>query len=127
MGDGLPALHDPNNSRLRLEIAICSDPLMGLLIFLFRLFGLDLIDLDAVPWVDEVEIRGKSVVFADILTSRFFAKNAVLSAGKGLEGSFELSVVCGLLAGPPEGTHVTQDLGLGTYQGPRKLLNRGMT
>lgn len=93
MGNGLPALHDPNNSRLRLEIAICSDALMGLLILLFRLFGLDLVDLDAVPWMGEVEIRGKSVGFVDIFTSRLFVENAVLGAGKGLESPFELGVV----------------------------------
>lgn len=93
MRDGFPALHDPNNSCLGLVITICSDTLMGLLILLFSLFGLDLVNLDTVPWMGEVEVHGEDVGFVDVFTFRFFAKDAVLSAGKGLESAFELSIV----------------------------------
>ena len=66
---------------------------MGLLILLFSLFGLDLVDLDPVPWMGEVEIQGEGVGFVDVFTPRFFVKNAVLGASKGLEGPFKLGIV----------------------------------
>ena len=53
MCNALPALHDPDNSRLGLEITICSNTLMSLLILLLGLLRLDLVDLDAVSWMRE--------------------------------------------------------------------------
>ena len=91
--DGLSALHDPNNGRLRLIIAIRSDTLVCLLILLLGLFGLDLIDLDAIPRVGEVEIESKHVCVVDVFTFWLFVEDAVLGAGKGLERPLEFRVV----------------------------------
>ena len=110
MRDAFPALHDPNNSRLRLIIAIRGDTLVRLLILLLGLFGLNLVDLDAVPRVGEVEIQCKYVGVIDIFTFWLFVEDAVLGAGKGLERPFELRVVYGLLAGLLEAAHDTQNL-----------------
>ena len=93
MCNSLPALHDPNNSRLGLVIAIRSYTLVGLLVLLFCLFGLDLVDLDAVPWVCEVEIHGEVVSVVNVFTSWLLVKDAVLSAGEGLKCSLEFRVV----------------------------------
>ena len=93
MRDGLSALHDPNDSRLRLIIAIRSDTLVCLLILLFGLFGLDLIDLDAIPRMGEVEIQCKRVCVIDVFTFWLFIEDAVLGAGKGLERPLEFRVV----------------------------------
>lgn len=127
MRDGLSALHDPDNSGLRLVIAIRSDTFVGLLILLFSLFGLNLVDFDAVPRVGEIEIHCESVGVIDIFTFWLFSKNAEPSAGKGLERPLEFRVVCGLLAGLREGAQVTQDVIDSTYQGQKRLLSRDMT
>ena len=87
------ALHDPNNSGLCLVIAIRGNTLVGLLVLLFGLFGLDLVDLDAVPWVGEVEIHGERIGVVDVFASGFFAEDTVLSAGEGLECPLEFGVV----------------------------------
>lgn len=78
---------------MRLVITICSDTLMRLLILLFGLFGLDLVDLDAIPWVREVEIYCEGVGVIDVFTSWLFGEDAVLSAGKGLERPLEFGVI----------------------------------
>ena len=93
MRNALPALHDPDDSRLRLVIAIRSYTLVGLLILLFGLFGLDLVDLDAVPRVGEAEIHREGISVVDVFTSWFFVEDAVLSAGKGLERPLEFGIV----------------------------------
>lgn len=93
MCNSLPALHYPYNCRLRLVIAIRSYTLVGLLILLFGLFGLDLVDLDAVPRVGEVEIYGEGVRVVDVFTSWLFIEDAVLSAGKGLKCPLEFGVI----------------------------------
>ena len=93
MRDGLSALHDPNNSRLRLVIAIRSHTLVRLLILLLGLFGLDLVDLDAIPRMGEVEIQCKNVRLIDVFTFWLFVEDAVLGAGKGLERPLEFRVV----------------------------------
>ncbi len=93
MCNSLPALHDPNNCRLGLVIAISSYTLVGLLILLFCLFGLDLVDLDAVPWVSEVEIHGEVISVVNVFTSWLLVKDAVLSAGERLKCSLEFRVV----------------------------------
>ena len=93
MRDTLSTLHNPNNCRLRLEIAIRSHTLMGLLIFLFGLFGLDLIDLHTVPWMGEVEIHGEGIGFVDVFTRWLLIEDAVLGAGKGLQRPFEFGIV----------------------------------
>lgn len=93
MRNGLPALHDPNNCCLRLVIAVRSYTLVCLLIFLFGLFGLNLINLDTVPWVREVEVHGESVSVLDVFTSWLFAEDAILSASKGLQSPLKFGVV----------------------------------
>lgn len=72
MCDGFSALHDPDNSRLCLIIAIRSYTLVGLLVFLFSLFGLNLVDLDAVPRVGEIEIHGEGICVVDVFTFWLF-------------------------------------------------------
>ena len=84
MCDALPTLHDPDNSRLRLVVTVCSDTLVGLLILLFRFLRLDLVDLDPVPWVHEAEIHRESIAVIDIFPSWLFAKDAVLGTSKRL-------------------------------------------
>ena len=86
-------LHDPNNRGLCLVIAIRGNALVGLLVLLFGLLGLDLVDLDAVPRVGEVEIHGERIGVVDVFTSWFFAENTVLSAGEGLKCPLEFGVV----------------------------------
>ena len=93
MRDGLSALHDPDNSRLRLIIAIGGDTLVRLLILLLGLFGLDLVDLDAIPRVGEVGIQCKFVGVIDIFTFWLLVEDAVLGAGEGLERPLEFRVV----------------------------------
>lgn len=93
MRNALPALHNPNNSRLRLVIAIRSYTLVGLLIFLFGLFGLDLVDLDAVPWVGEVEIHREGICIVDVFASWLFVEDAVLGTGKGLKRPLQFRIV----------------------------------
>ena len=84
MCDAFPTLHDPDNSRLRLVVTVCSDTLVSLLILLFRFLRLDLIYLDTVPWVHEVEIHSESIAVVDIFPFRLFAKDAVFRTSKGL-------------------------------------------
>lgn len=93
MRNALPALHDPNNRRLCLVIAIRSYAFVGLLILLFSLFGLNLVDLDAIPWVGKVEIHGEGIGVVDVFTPWLFVEDAVLSASKGLERPLEFGVV----------------------------------
>lgn len=93
MCDGFSALHDPDNSRLCLIIAIRSYTLVGLLIFLFSLFGLNLVDLNAVPWVGEIEIDCEGICVIDIFTFWLFIEDTVLSTGEGLERPLEFGVV----------------------------------
>ena len=127
MCDGLPALHDPDNSRLRLIVAIRSDTLVGLLILLFSLFGLNLVDLDAVPRMGEAEVHREGIRVVDVFTFWLFIEDAVLSAGKGLERPLEFGVVYRLLAGQLEEANSTQDLVVSTHQGQRKLSSLDMT
>ena len=127
MRDGLPALHDPDNSRLRLIIAIRSDTFVGLLILLFSLFGLNLVDLDAVPRMGEAEVHCEGICVIDVFTFWLFTEDAVLSAGKGLERPLEFGVVYCLLAGLLEEANSTQDLVVSTHQGQRKLSSLDMT
>ena len=93
MRNTLSALHDPDNCRLRLEITIRRHTLVGLLIFLFGLLGLDLVDLDTVPWMGEVEVHGKAICLIDIFTSWLFREDAEPGAGKRLQRSFEFGIV----------------------------------
>ena len=109
MRDGLSALHDPDDSRLRLIIAIRGDTLVGLLILLFGLFGLDLVDLDAIPRVGEVGIQCKLVGVIDVFTFWLLVEDAVLGAGEGLERPLEFRVVWSLSAGLLEAAHDTQN------------------
>lgn len=72
---------------------------MRLLILGFGLFGLDLVDLDAVFGMGKVDVDGEGVGGVDVFAFGGFAEDAVASAGEGLEGSFEFSVICIALAG----------------------------
>ena len=93
MRDALSALHDSHNRRLRLVIAIRRHPLVRLLILLFRLFGLDLVDLDTVPWMGEVEVDGKAIRLVDVFTSWLFNEDAILGTGKGLQRPFDFGII----------------------------------
>ena len=93
MCDALPTLHDPDNSRLRLVVTVRSDTLVSLLILLFGFLRLDLVDLDAVPWMYEVEIHGESIAVVDIFTFWLFAKDAVFGASKRLKRPLKFSII----------------------------------
>ena len=95
MRNALSALHDPDNSRLCLIIAIRSYTLVGLSILLFSLFGLNLVDLDAVPRMGETEVYSEGICVVDVFTFWLFIEDPVLSAGKGLERPLEFGVVWG--------------------------------
>ena len=77
----LPTLHDPNNSSLGFVVAICSYTFVCLLVLGFGLFGLDLIDFDAVFYVGEVGVDAECVGVVDVLAFGGFAEDAVLGAG----------------------------------------------
>ena len=66
---------------------------MCLLVLLLGLFGLDLVDFDAVSRVDEVEIECKHVCVTDVITFWLFVEDAILGAGEGLECPLEFRVV----------------------------------
>ena len=59
----------------------------------FGLFGLDLVDFDAVFGVSEVRVGGEGVGTGDFSRGGLFAKDAVAGASEGLEGSLEFGVV----------------------------------
>ncbi len=93
MRDRLPTLHDPHNGGLRLEVTISSDSFVGLLIFGFGFFGLDLIYLDTVFGMGEAEVHVEGIADVDVFALWCFAKDTVASAGERLQGSLEFSVV----------------------------------
>ena len=93
MRDGLSPLHYPDNSRLRFIVAIRSYTLVCLLILLLSFFGLNLVDLDAIPRVGEIEIDREGICVIDVFTFRLFIEDPVLSAGKGLERPLEFGIV----------------------------------
>jgi hypothetical protein len=61
MTNSLPALHNPHNRRLSLEIAIFGHTHVRLFVFFFGFLELDLVDLDAVFGVCEVGVESESV------------------------------------------------------------------
>ena len=93
MCDLLSALHDPHNCRLCLESPISGHALMGLLVFLLGLLGLDLVDLDAVFGVREAVIDVESISNIDVLAFRQLAEDAIFGTGERLECPFELKII----------------------------------
>lgn len=89
MANGLPALHDAHDSRLRLEIAVLCDTHVRFFVFFFGLFELDLVDLDAVFGVGEVRVEGESVGGRDVFAFGVFGEGAQFGAGERLESAFD--------------------------------------
>lgn len=83
---------------MRLVVPVRGDPLMGLLVLGFRLFELDLVDLDAVFGVGEAEVDGEGVCVVDVFAFGRFGEDTVFCAGEGLEGAFEFFVTLRALA-----------------------------
>lgn len=81
----LATLHDSNNRRLRFQMSICSDTFVRLFVFFFRLFELDLVDLDPHLDVREVLVIAEDVGFGDGFRFGSFGKDTVATAGEGLE------------------------------------------
>lgn len=52
--DRLARFHDADDSCLRFIVAICRDSFVGLLVFFFAFFGLNLVDLDAIFGIGEI-------------------------------------------------------------------------
>lgn len=98
MRDCLPTLHDPYNRRLRFKPTVSGDPFVRLLVFGFGLFGLDLVDLDAIFGVGEVGVHVEGVGGVDVFAFGRFGEDAVAGAGEGLEGAFEFGVVWGFIS-----------------------------
>lgn len=94
----LPALHDTHNGGLRFVIAISSNTFVGLLVFLLGLFGLDLIDFDAVLWMREIEVHGEDVAEIDVFAFGGLTEDAVPCAGEGLKGSLQFCVILNMSA-----------------------------
>ncbi len=84
MSDGLPALHDAHNGRLRLVMPVRGNTLVRFLVLFFGLFELDLVDLDPVLGVREAVVDGEPIVFADISPFRCFTEYSVFGTCEGL-------------------------------------------
>ena len=124
MSDLLSTLHDTDNRGLSLVVTVGGHTFVCLLVLGFGFFGLDLIDFDAVFWVGEVEVDVECVLSVDVFSFWGFAKNAIASACKGLEGSFELDVIWITLAGSAKGQLSVFNL---TYQDRKPLASQHMT
>lgn len=66
MRNQLATLEDANDCGLALEVAVFGDADVSLLILFFRLFELDLIDLDAIFGMLEVRVDRECVCFVDV-------------------------------------------------------------
>ncbi len=84
MCDRLSALHDPHDSSLRFEVTVSSDSLVGLLVLGFGLFGLNLVDLDAVLGMREAEVHVEGIANIDVFAFGGLAEDAVAGAGQRL-------------------------------------------
>lgn len=60
----------------------------------YRFFHLDLINLDAKQLVSEVVVEIETVSVLHVLPARVLVEDAGLSAGQGLQGPSELSLLC---------------------------------
>ena len=89
----LLALHYAHNGGLRFVIAICRNPFMCLLVLLLRLFGLYLIDFDAVLGMREIEIYCENVAGVDVLAFGMLTQDSIPRAGKGLQRSLQFNIV----------------------------------
>lgn len=77
MGNGLPTFHDADDGCLGLEVPVGGDTLMGLFVLFFGLFGLDLVDLDAIFGVGKVHVDREGIGGVDVSAFRSFAEDAV--------------------------------------------------
>ena len=89
----LLALHYAHNSGLCFVVAVCRNPFVRLLILLLRLFGLYLIDLDAVLGMREMEIHCEDIARVYVLAFGTFTQDSIPSAGQGLQCSLQFDVV----------------------------------
>ena len=93
VSDGFSTFHDPHNCRLRFKGAVSGNSLMGLLILLLRLLGLDLVDLDAVLGMLEHVVHAKGVTRAHLLPFGTLGQDAVSGTRKRLQRPLELHVI----------------------------------
>lgn len=89
----LLALHYAYNSGLRFVVAVCRNPFVRLLILLLGLFGLYLIDFNAVLGMREMEVHCENIAGVDVLAFGIFTQDSIPSAGKGLQCSLQFDVV----------------------------------
>lgn len=87
MADGLPALHNAHDRRLRLEVAVFRDAHVRFFVFLSGLFELDLVDFDAIFGVSKVRVEGEGVSGRDIFAFGVFGERAQFGAGEGLKSA----------------------------------------
>lgn len=98
VGDGLAALHDADNGRLSLEIAVFGHAHVGLLVLFLCLLELDLIDLHTIFGVVEGEVDGEGVGVVDVLALGMLRQRTQFGAGKGLKGAFDFGFGCGIVS-----------------------------
>ena len=98
MRDCFSTLHDSYNGRLSLKGAVSRHSFVRLLVLLFGLFGLDLVDLDAVPWVLEIVVDAEGVGVVDFFPLGVLAENAIFGTCKGLKCALELNIILCLVS-----------------------------
>ena len=72
----LSTLENANDSSLALEVAVLGNAGMSFLILFFRLFELDLVDLDTVLGMLEVRVDRERVGFIDVSASRMLRERS---------------------------------------------------
>lgn len=92
--NGLAALHDAHNGRLRLKVPVCGYSLVRRLVLLLGLFQLDLVDLDAELGVGEPAVVREFIRRVDILALWVLGQDPILGTCERLEGSFQLRIRC---------------------------------
>lgn len=95
MTDGLPALHDAHDRRLRLEVAVFRHTHVRFFVFFFGFFELYLVDLDAVFGVGEVRVEGEGVGGRDVFAFGVFGEWSQFGAGERLESALYFVFGCG--------------------------------
>ena len=90
--DGLAALHDAHDRRLRFVLPVAADVLVRGRVLFFRLPELDLVDLDAVLGVGEADVDREAVRRGHFAPLGFLLEDLVSGAGQRLEGATHLGL-----------------------------------
>lgn len=80
----LSALHDSDYSSLGFEVAVRCNAFVGLFVFFFGFFGLDLVDLDPILGIRKVGIDNKCIVIIHLLSFWRFCENPIFCTSEGL-------------------------------------------